>query len=230
MKRFLDLLLATGALVAMVPLFVIVVPVLRLSGEGKIFFLQNRVGLHQKEFKLIKFATMLEDSPNLLNGTVTVKDDQRVLPVGRFLRKSKINELPQLWNVVTGEMSLVGPRPLTKENFAAYSESSRVKVTTVKPGLSGIGSIVFRSEEELMSGANANQNYYRSVLAQFKAVLEEWYVDNDTVYTYLGCIALTLYVVITRDQQVVWRFFNNLPKPPKELAEPLGFNQNRMKR
>ena len=85
--------------------------VLRLTGEGEVFFLQERVGKDGKPFKLYKFATMLKNSPNMGTGTVTLKHDPRVLPVGRFLRKTKINELPQLLNILIGDMSVVGPRP-----------------------------------------------------------------------------------------------------------------------
>ena len=99
------------ALVLLSPLLLPLMFILRVTGEGEIFFPQSRVGRGGKDFKLYKFATMLKDSPNMGTGTVTVKNDPRVLPMGGFLRKTKINELPQLINIFNGDMSVIGPRP-----------------------------------------------------------------------------------------------------------------------
>ena len=123
--------------------------ILRVSGEGEIFFLQNRVGRGGKDFKLYKFATMLKDSPKIGTGTISMKNDPRVLPVGKILRKTKINELPQLINVLVGDMSIIGPRPLTLKSFDLYSLDVQQAIKKVKPGLSGVGSIVFRKEEDI---------------------------------------------------------------------------------
>ena len=99
MERFFDIILSGLALLVLSPIFIIVIFILKLTGEGEIFFLQERIGKDGKLFKLYKFATMLKDSPNIGTGTITTKDDPRVLPVGKFLRKTKINELPQLLNI-----------------------------------------------------------------------------------------------------------------------------------
>ena len=114
---------------------------------------------------LLKFATMLKDSPNIGTGTVTMKRDPRVLPFGRILRKTKVNELPQLLNILFGQMSLIGPRPLTKQTFGSYPKATQDVISAVSPGLSGIGSIVFRGEEEIMAGANASVDFYENVIA-----------------------------------------------------------------
>ena len=98
----------------------------------------DRIGRGGKVFKLSKFSTMLTDSPYLGSGTITMRDDPRVLPFGKFLRKSKINKLPQLYNILIGDMSLIGPRPLTLQTFQFYSQSVRTSIKSVKPGLSGI--------------------------------------------------------------------------------------------
>src|SRR5690606_21753019 len=144
MQRMFDIVLSGLALLVLSSLLVPIALVLRFSGEGEIFFVQQRVGLGGRSFGLFKFATMLKDSPNLGTGTVTLKDDPRVLPVGRFLRKTKINELPQLLNVLCGDMSIVGPRPQTRRCFDAFPEDSKRAIVRVRPGLSGVGSIVFR--------------------------------------------------------------------------------------
>ena len=109
----------------------------------KLFFLQERIGKSGKVFHLYKFATMLKNNPNIGTGTITVKGDPRVLPVGKVLRKSKINELPQLLNVLRGDMSVIGPRPLTAQTFGSYSAATQAVVREVRPGLSGVGSIIF---------------------------------------------------------------------------------------
>ena len=118
MERLFDVLFSATALLILSPLFVPIVIILRLSGEGEVFFFQERIGKNGELFKLFKFATMLKDSPNLGTGTVTMKNDPRILPVGKFLRTSKINELPQLLNIFLGDMSIIGPRPLTPQTFA----------------------------------------------------------------------------------------------------------------
>ena len=144
MDRFFDVLFSAMALLLLSPLLVPIVITLRLTGEGEVFFLQERIGKGGKNFKLFKFATMLKNSPNIGTGTVTMRGDPRVLPVGSFLRKTKINELPQLLNIFFGDMSVIGPRPLTTQTFGAYSESTQGLITQVRPGLSGVGSIIFR--------------------------------------------------------------------------------------
>ncbi|MDC0392725.1 sugar transferase, partial [Gammaproteobacteria bacterium] len=140
MIRFFDILLSLLALIILLPLLLPVMLILRLSGEGEIFFLQERVGKYREGFKLLKFATMLKDSPSIGTGTVTMKNDPRVLPIGKFLRKTKINELPQLFNIFLGHMSVIGPRPQTPRCFEAFPPKSQDIIIQVKPGLSGIGS------------------------------------------------------------------------------------------
>ena len=151
MQRFFDIVFSGIALVLLSPLLLPLIFILRVTGEGEIFFPQSRVGRGGKNFKLYKFATMLKDSPNMGTGTVTVKNDPRVLPMGGFLRKTKINELPQLINIFNGDMSVIGPRPQTQRCFDAFPLSSQNEIIKVRPGLSGIGSIIFRNEEDMIS-------------------------------------------------------------------------------
>ena len=160
MFRFFDLLLSSSALVFLSPLFVPIMLILRLTGEGEVFYLQERVGKGGRTFHLFKFATMLKNSPSIGTGTITIIDDPRILPFGKFLRKTKINELPQLLNVLYGDMSLIGPRPLTEETFSAYPPESKIQIQLVRPGLSGIGSIIFRNEEELLSNSKDAKGLY----------------------------------------------------------------------
>lgn len=222
MQRILDIVFSSLALLILLPLLVPVAIALRLTGEGEVFFIQERIGLDGKIFGLIKFATMLKNSPNIGTGTVTLKDDPRVLPFGRWLRRTKINELPQLINILTGDMSIIGPRPQTRRCFEAFPLRSRQQIVKVRPGLSGIGSIVFRDEEELMNSSVDPDAFYDRIVMPYKGELEEWYVANRGLKVYLACIFATGWVVLFPSLAIVWRLFPDLPRPPPELATAMA--------
>lgn len=219
-QRFFDVLFSLAALLVLAPLLVPIALILRFSGEGEIFFQQNRIGRNREPFGLLKFATMLKDSPNLGTGTVTLKNDPRILPVGRFLRKTKINELPQLLNILKGDMSVVGPRPQTKRCFDAFPPHLQEVIAQVRPGLSGIGSIVFRDEENILGDAEDPVTFYDEVIAPYKGEVEQWYVENQTLWNYFLMIILTVWVVLVPRSRVVWRL-RGLPRPPAELEGAL---------
>ena len=223
MERVFDIVFSVLALLVLSPLLVPIVVILRCSGEGEIFFLQERVGRNGEVFKLYKFVTMLKDSPNIGTGTVTMKDDPRVLPVGKFLRKTKINELPQLLNIFFGDMSVIGPRPLTAQTFGFYSDSTQDVIIQVRPGLSGVGSIIFRGEEDIMHGATASVDFYDNVIAPYKGALEEWFVSNKSLYIYFMAIFITVWAVLFPKTKVVWTVFKGLPEPPEELKLALNY-------
>lgn len=223
MQRLLDMVLSSLALLVLSPLLLPITIALRLSGEGEIFYVQQRIGRGGRSFGLYKFATMLKNSPSIGTGTVTLKNDPRVLPMGKFLRKTKINELPQLINILAGDMSIIGPRPQTRRCFNAFPVASQEAIVQVRPGLSGIGSIVFRDEEELMHASAAPEYFYDNVIMPYKGRLEEWYVANQGLRTYLLSIFLTAWVLIFPKSSAVWRLFPLLPLPsPKILCSILG--------
>lgn len=223
MERFFDIFFSGLALLVLSPFLVLIILILKISGEGEIFFLQERIGKDGQVFKLFKFVTMLKDSPNIGTGEVTMKGDPRVLPVGKFLRKTKINELPQLLNIFFGDMSVIGPRPLTAQTFFSYSTKTQEVVKKVRPGLSGVGSIIFRDEEEIMHGALASVDFYNSIIAPYKGSLEEWYVSNKGLYIYFLAIFITLWAVVFPSTKIAWRAFKNLPEPPAELRQVLNY-------
>lgn len=222
MQRLFDIVLSGLALLVLSPLLVPVAIALRLTGEGEIFYVQQRVGRGGRMFGLYKFATMLKDSPNLGTGTVTLKHDPRVLPMGRLLRKTKLNELPQLLNIFKGDMSIIGPRPQTQRCFDAFPAHSQAEIVKVRPGLSGVGSIVFRDEEELMHASAEPERFYDEVIMPYKGALEEWYVAHQGLWTYLGCIVLTAWVVLVPGSGAVWRVLRGLPEPPPALMAAGG--------
>jgi lipopolysaccharide/colanic/teichoic acid biosynthesis glycosyltransferase len=212
------------ALIFLSPLLIPIVIILKCTGEGEVFFKQKRMGRHGVLFQLFKFATMLKDSPNIGTGTVTMREDPRVLPVGKFLRKTKINELPQLLNIFFGDMSVVGPRPLTIQTFGSYSKNTQDIIKEVRPGLSGVGSIIFRGEEEILQGVHASVDFYDKVIAPYKGTLEEWFVSNKGLYIYFVSIFITIWVILFPKTKVAWKVFRGLPKPPKELKLALNYD------
>ncbi|MDB9892101.1 sugar transferase [Amylibacter sp.] len=224
MIRFFDVVLSGLALIVLSPLFIPIVLILKFSGEGEIFFLQKRVGKNKEMFKLFKFATMVKDSPNMGTGTVTMKNDPRVLPAGKFLRKTKINELPQLLNVFIGHMSLVGPRPQAPRCFDVFPVESQDIIVQVKPGLSGIGPVVFRGEENILEGHSGTLDFYDNVIAPYKGSVEAWYVGKQGLIVYFVILLLTIWVVLFPMSDLVWRIFKDLPSPPNVLKKDLKFS------
>ncbi len=217
MQRFFDIIFSGIAIAIFLLPMSIIVLILKFTGEGEIFFFQYRVGRSNKKIKLIKFVTMLKNSENMGTGTITVHNDPRILPFGNFLRKTKLNELPQLLNVFLGDMSVIGPRPQTQRCFDAFPESSRNAILKVRPGLSGIGSIVFRSEEDMMNSYDNPDYLYDNVIMPFKGKLEEWYVKNNSLTTYFKLIFITVLVILAPKLNLIWALFPNLPKPPEKL-------------
>ncbi len=197
MKRLLDLV-GAGLLTALVlPVGLLTALILRLTGEGEVFYAQPRVGRDGELFRLLKFVTMVKNSASMGTGTVTVPGDSRVLPVGRVLRKLKLNELPQLLNVLRGDMSLVGPRPLTPETFACYPDEVQRRIVAVPPGVTGIGSIVFRDEERILAESELEPlDCYRREIAPYKGRLELWYIANRGLGLDLKLLLLTAVAVL----------------------------------
>ena len=223
--RLLDILFSSLALSLLLPLFIPVALILRLTGEGEIFFSQKRVGKGGKLFNLLKFATMLKNSPSIGSGTVTLKDDPRVLPFGKFLRKTKINELPQLINILVGDMSVVGPRPQTPRCFEVFPKDLQPIISSIRPGLSGLGPVVFRDEENILSENNKSVGFYDQVIAPYKGIVEAYYTEIIGLYSYLKIIFLTLWVVVFSKSGAVWKVFPKIPKPPEELKSLLNFSR-----
>ena len=222
--RLFDILFSSLALSLLLPLFIPVALILRLTGEGEIFFSQKRVGKGGKLFNLLKFATMLKDSPSIGSGTVTLKDDPRVLPFGKFLRKTKINELPQLINILIGDMSVVGPRPQTPRCFEVFPKDLQPVISSIRPGLSGLGPVVFRDEENILSEISKSVDFYDQVIAPYKGDVEAYYIKVIGIFSYFKIIFLTLWVVLFPKSGAVWKVFANIPAPPDSLKEFLNYN------
>ena len=217
-KRLFDILLSVLSIIILSPLLIPVIIGLLLTGEHYVFYLQRRIGFKNKTFSIYKFATMLKNSPNIGAGLHTTITDSRILPLGGFLRKTKINELPQLFNILEGTMSIIGPRPLVDQTFDPYSDEVKQKIYNVKPGLSGIGSVIFRNEEILLSNSTIPLNeFYKKFISPYKGELELWYQHNLSFYTDFMIIFLTIWVVFFPKSNLVYKVFKNLPSPPDFL-------------
>jgi len=217
-KRFFDILASLLALVVLSPLLIPITIGLKLTGEGYIWYFQERVGFKNKLFSIYKFATMLKDSPNMAGGLITTKKDPRLTPLGGFLRSTKINELPQLLNILNGDMSVVGPRPVMQKSFDAYPKEVQRVIYNVKPGLTGIGSIIFRDEETLITEVRDNGgdtwDFYQNKIYPFKGEVEKWYQEHQSFYTDFMCIFLTAWVILFPKSELIYKVFKSLPKRP----------------
>jgi len=214
-KRFFDFILALLVVIILTPLLIPLIIGLKLTGEGHIFYSQKRIGYKRKYFNIWKFATMLKDSPNIGTGSITLRNDPRITPMGGFLRKTKLNELPQVFNVLKGDVSIVGPRPLVDKTFNAYSKEVQEVIYNVKPGITGIGSIVFRDEEGLFEQKTEGQDpheFYKKIIAPYKGALEIWYQKNQSFYTDFMIIFLTAWVILFSKSELHYKVFKDLPK------------------
>jgi lipopolysaccharide/colanic/teichoic acid biosynthesis glycosyltransferase len=222
MKRCLDIFVSLVALLFITPLFLIISFVLKFTSEGEIFYRQERIGKHGKKFGILKFATMLKDSPTIGNGMLTVRNDPRITKVGKWLRLTKLNELPQLWNVFVGQMSFVGPRPLTAVGISRYDQEVSQTILQLRPGITGIGSLVFRDEEKLVSLCKENggdpKAYYREHIFPYKGSVECWYASKQSFRIDFLLLIATLYSVVFNDRNIAFKLFKDLPELPKELT------------
>lgn len=219
MTRFFDILFSGIAIVISFPFMIPIVIGLKLTGEHDIFYCQERIGKGGKPFKVIKFATMLRDSPNLPGGLITMDKDPRILPMGNFLRKTKINELPQLLNIFVGQMSIIGYRPFAKKHYDLYSDEVKQEINKIAPGLSGIGSVVFRNEEDILHHAANPENVHDNMITPYKGLLECWYVNNKSVGNYFKLISATVIAVLKPSWNGWKKWFKNLPEIPENLKE-----------
>jgi len=212
-KRLIDFILALIATAVLLPILIPVAISLLATGEHYVFYFQERVGYKNKKFFIWKFATMLKNSPNLNGGLHTTRKDPRILPMGGFLRKTKLNELPQLINILKGDMSIIGPRPLVDKTFEPYPEHVKAHIYDSKPGLSGIGSIIFRDEEKLLTETTMDKSeYYAQYISPYKGELELWYQKNLSLRTDVVLIFLTVWVIIFSESQLPFKIYKDLPK------------------
>jgi lipopolysaccharide/colanic/teichoic acid biosynthesis glycosyltransferase len=191
-KRLLDIIGAAGGLLLLCPAFLIIALLVKLDTRGGVFFRQERVGLGSKRFLMVKFRTMVRDAQK--DGpSITHSGDPRVTWVGRLLRLTKIDELPNLWNVLVGDMSLVGPRPELPELVAGFNDYEKI-ILTVRPGITGPTQLRYIAEEEMLSPVNVDENYARNVLRD-KLKWDIDYVENRSLLRDIGILFTTFFAI-----------------------------------
>ena len=215
-KRLFDIISSIIVLLLLLPLFLPIIVILKFTSEGEVFYKQERIGLYNKPFMIYKFATMLKNSSQMPGGHITIKNDPRLTFFGGFLRKSKINELPQLLNILLGNMSVVGPRPVMRVSFESYPEEIQKIIYDVKPGLTGIGSIIFRDEEEIITDVkNKGEDiwvFYKNTIYPFKGRLEIWYQNNKSFFLDIKIVFVTAWVIFSPNSKIYEKWFVSLPK------------------
>lgn len=217
LKRLIDILLSLAAVLIILPFWIPICIILLLTGEHEVFYFQERIGFRNRPFFIWKHATMRKNSENMGNGLLTTRNDSRVLPFGKFLRKTKINEIPQLINILKGDMSIIGPRPMVDKTFTPYPQHVQNNIYNVKPGLTGIGSIIFRDEERLLSETKMEpKEFYAKHISPYKGELEIWYQDNLSFITDIKLVFCTAWVIIFSDSELPFKIFKGLPPKPEE--------------
>lgn len=195
-KRVFDLVFSLVGLIALLPLFLIVALLIKLDSPGDVFFRQTRVGRNLRPFRIHKFRTMAANGHD--GPSVTMRNDPRVTRVGLFLRKYKIDELPQIIDVILGDMSLVGPRPEVPEYVRAYSDEDRDIIFSIKPGITDRASIVFRNECDLLEDGFTAEQFYLDEVLPVKIKLYREYVLNRSFWVDLIIIRDTVWAILCR--------------------------------
>lgn len=204
MKRFLDILFSFPALILLLPLFILISIAILIDSRGSILFRSVRVGRYNRDFKLYKFRTMrVDDTSN--SSTLTLGDcDPRITRLGKILRYTKLDELPQLFNVLRGDLSLVGPRPLVREGVEMYYEEYK-PILAIRPGITSNASIYFRNEGSILAGQDEPEKYYREVITPKKIKLNLCYVYHHTLISDLRILLITIYCLLTgQDYRSSW--------------------------
>jgi lipopolysaccharide/colanic/teichoic acid biosynthesis glycosyltransferase len=194
-KRLFDIVISAMALVALSPLLLIIALFVKLDSPGPVFFRQRRLGKGARPFEIYKFRTMVAGGET--NGSaITLKNDARVTPLGKMLRRFDLDELPTLYNVLKGDMSIVGPRPEVPEYFAYYSDEQK-QIFSVRPGLTDPGTLAFRNEATLLVGQNPEEIYIGQILPH-KVALSLGYVKKQSFLHDMDILAKTLLAVLTQ--------------------------------
>lgn len=198
-KRFFDIVVSLSAIIVLLPLFLVVAAIIKLTSKGPILFKQVRMGRNFSSFKIYKFRSMVVDA-HKLGPSVTSGDDPRITAIGRVLRKSKLDELPQLFNVLFGHMSLVGPRPEV-EKFVMKAKNDYHHVLSVRPGITDYAAIEYRDEESVMNGfANKEVAYVNMVLPE-KIKWYKKYISEVSLFTDFKLILLTVMKIFRRSEE-----------------------------
>ena len=202
MKRSVDILISLVGLILLLPLFAIVAALIKAEGKGRVFFRQERIGKDFKPFTIYKFRTMVENAPRLGPG-LTVAGDRRITNVGRFLRRTKLDELPQLFNVLRGEMSLVGPRPEIPRYVDLFKQDYE-EILRVRPGITEVASIMYRNEASVLAGtSDPEREYLQHILPEKIALAKEYLANASFVYDTRIVLSTVFHLIHPGNRRVV---------------------------
>ena len=217
-KRIFDIVFSALGLVILSPLLLIVALAIAATSEDSFFYIQNRVGKNGKIFRMIKFRTMRIDSDKT-GLFITAKNDPQITVIGKILRRTKLDELPELWNVLVGDMSLVGPRPEVPK-YVKYYKPEWERVLSVRPGITDLATLPFRDEESVLLGAQDIERAYIDIVVPIKMKLALEYVDRRSFWLDFKILFLTVWGI------TLGRFF---AKPSEELANIAATQIKRLK-
>ncbi|MCO5194751.1 MAG: sugar transferase [Anaerolineae bacterium] len=198
--RVRDFIIALIGLLLLSPFFVLIAVWIKRDSKGPVFYWGSRIGRYGRPFRILKFRTMYERPESYAGEKITGDGDPRITPIGRWLRNTKLNELPQLWNVLVGDMGLVGPRPEDPEFVKHWPEATRETLLSVRPGITSPASIIYSNEEKLLSSGSVETEYLRNILPD-KLHVDELYVRNATFLTDLDVLFWTVITLIVRGQK-----------------------------
>ncbi|GIV09407.1 MAG: sugar transferase [Fimbriimonadales bacterium] len=210
LKRGLDWVAAGIGLALLMPLLLLIALFVKLDSPGSVFFAHERVGRYGRKFKVLKFRTMVQDAPKR-GGAITAGHDPRITRVGRILRKTKLDELPQLWNVLKGEMSLVGPRPEVEKYVKLWEPTLRELVLSVRPGITGLTQIRYRHEETLLAQQADSETFYRETLLPIKLQSDAEYVQRRSLWFDLWLLWRTVVALFEKERS----FSTSLASPDR---------------
>ncbi len=194
-RRILDLVIALTGVIFLAPLFILIAVLIKRDTPGPIFYWGERIGRHGRPFSILKFRTMYEVSSSYNGPRVTAQGDPRITPLGKWLRDTKLNELPQLWNVLKGDMSVVGPRPEDRAFVNHWPEDARQVLLSVRPGITSPASVLYRDEENMLQSSNVADQYLKVILPS-KMRLDLLYVHHRSILTDLDVIFWTLMALL----------------------------------
>ncbi len=196
-KRVFDILVAMMGLLLLLPLFLLIAVLIRCESRGPVFYRGKRLGRFGRVFAILKFRTMWEDASSYNGAYLTAQDDPRITRIGRWLRAAKLNELPQLWNVLKGDMSLVGPRPEVPQLVDKWPENIRQEILSVRPGITSPASVLYFNEEHLLSSEHLMDTYLGVILPD-KLRLDQRYVHDRSFMMDVNIVLWTLGIVFVR--------------------------------
>lgn len=216
LKRAFDIFWSVLGLLVLAPIGLLLALIVKLSDGGPVFYSQTRVGRFGRPFRILKFRSMVPDADKL-GLSVTKDGDPRITRIGRFLRKSKLDELPQLWNVLKGEMSFVGPRPEVPRYVACYNDPQKT-VLTLRPGITDLATLYFRDEEELLRSAADTEAFYLEHCVPRKIELNLAYASGANLWEDTKIILRTLFKHLPLKSHVEWHQPGRAPvSPPRRL-------------